>query len=161
MLLNFYSSLQISGCGDNVALVQNGFCNDETNIAACNYDGGDCCGSCVLTEYCSNCDCLGGLTSVEITNPLIGNGLCNEETNNIQCDYDGGDCCLYPDMVDNGICNDETNNLECNYDGGDCCGPAVFCKYSLFYLSIFKINLMAPFCTIVTVKHIYQLHLVY
>ena len=64
-----------------------------TNIAACGYDGGDCCGSCVLTEYCSNCDCLGGLTSVGITHPLVGNGFCDEETNNIDCAYDGGDCC--------------------------------------------------------------------
>ena len=29
---------------DNVALVGNGFCNDETNNADCNYDGGECCG---------------------------------------------------------------------------------------------------------------------
>ena len=106
-------------------MVANGFCNDETNIATCNYDGRDCCGSCVLTQYCSSCDCLGGPTSVGITNPLIGNGLCNEEANNVQCDYDGGDCCSNPDMVNNGICNDETNNLECNYDGGDCCGSYI------------------------------------
>ena len=118
--LSISVTFYLPGC-DNVALVGNGFCNDETNIDACNYDGRDCCGPCVLTQYCSNCDCLGGLTSVQITNPLIGNGLCNEETNNIQCDYDGGDCCSNPDMVDNGICNAELNNLECNYDGGDCC----------------------------------------
>ena len=118
---------QHPGC-DNVVLVGNGFCNDETNIAACNYDGGDCCGSCVTTEYCSNCDCLGGLTSVEIANPLVGNGFCNEETNNIQCDYDGGDCCSNPEMVGNGFCDEETNNIECVYDVGECCGPDVSCK---------------------------------
>jgi hypothetical protein len=75
-------------------LVGNGFCNDQTNIAACNYDGGDCCGSCVNTAYCSSCDCLSGLTSVGMTNPLVGDGVCNDGTNNAECDYDGGDCCL-------------------------------------------------------------------
>ena len=38
-----FSSYQFPGC-DNVGLVGNGVCNDETNIAGCNYDGGDCCG---------------------------------------------------------------------------------------------------------------------
>jgi hypothetical protein len=113
---------------NNAALVGNGFCNDETNIAACNYDSGDCCGSCVLIEYCSNCDCLGGLSSVGSANPLIGNGFCNEQTNNLECDYDGGDCCSNPEMVGNGFCDEETNNIECVYDGGDCCGPDVSCK---------------------------------
>ena len=103
-------------------------CDDGTNTPACNYDGGDFCGSCINTEYFSNCDCLGGPNGVEIANPLVGNGFCNEETNNIQCDYDGGDCCSNPEMVGNGFCDEETNNIECVYDGGDCCGPDVSCK---------------------------------
>ena len=85
----------------------------------------------VTTEYCSTCDCLGGLSSVGIVNPLVGNGICNEETNNNQCDYDGGDCCSNPNMVDNGFCNDETNIGACNYDGGDCCGSCVVTEYCL------------------------------
>ena len=44
------------------ALVGNNYCNDETNNDDCNYDGGDCCGSCVVKEYCSECECLGGVT---------------------------------------------------------------------------------------------------
>ena len=36
-------SLLVPDC-DSVALVGNGFCNDETNNADCNYDGGECCG---------------------------------------------------------------------------------------------------------------------
>ena len=42
----FFSSFPIPGCV-NVALVHNGFCNNETNIAECVYDGGDCCGPAV------------------------------------------------------------------------------------------------------------------
>ena len=45
------------GC-PNVAFVGNGFCNDETNIAECNYDGGDCCLINVNTDSCSDCNCL-------------------------------------------------------------------------------------------------------
>jgi hypothetical protein len=102
-------------------LVGNGICNDETNIADCGYDGGDCCGNCVVTEHCDNCTCLAGVLDDGITNPLVGDGVCNDETNNAECDYDGLDCCLYPNMVSDGICNDDTNHPECNYDGGDCC----------------------------------------
>ena len=86
-------------------MVGNGFCNDETNIEACNYDSGDCCGSCVLTQYCSNCDCHGGLTEIGMTNPLVGNGYCDEET----------------------------NNIECEYDDGECCGPDISCKWTYFF----------------------------
>ena len=32
-------------------MVGNGFCNEETNLAACNYDGGDCCGPDVLCKW--------------------------------------------------------------------------------------------------------------
>ena len=52
-------------------MVGNGFCNDDTNIAECDYDGGDCCGYCVVTDHCENCACLGNITSGEITNPLV------------------------------------------------------------------------------------------
>ena len=114
-------------------LVGNGFCNDDTNIAECDYDGGDCCGYCVVTEHCEACACLAGVLDDRITNPLVGNGVCNDETNNAECQYDGEDCCPNPNMVGDGICNDETNNIECNYDGGDCCGPAVSCKYLFLF----------------------------
>jgi hypothetical protein len=38
--------------------IGNGFCNDDTNILDCDYDGGDCCVN-VNTTYCSECNCLG------------------------------------------------------------------------------------------------------
>ena len=72
--------------------VEDYFCNDETNNAACNYDGGDCCGSCVLRDYCSDCECLTA-NQENYNNPLVGNGFCNDETNTAACNYDGGDCC--------------------------------------------------------------------
>merc|ERR1719460_2328128 len=64
-------------------------CQDETNNADCEYDGGDCCGSCILNNQCTECACLGG---ADVINALIGNGFCNDEFNNADCYYDGGDC---------------------------------------------------------------------
>ena len=58
-------SFFVPGC-DNVALVGNGFCNDETNNPDCNYDGGDCCLMNVNTDSCSDCNCL---ASGVITSP--------------------------------------------------------------------------------------------
>ena len=35
-----------------------GYCDDVNNVASCDYDGGDCCGSNVNTAFCSTCACL-------------------------------------------------------------------------------------------------------
>ena len=40
-----------SWIGDN-------YCDDQNNVAECQYDGGDCCGDNVDTTYCSACECL-------------------------------------------------------------------------------------------------------
>ena len=39
-------------------LKENGHCEDETNSVYCEFDGGDCCGSNVVTTFCSACQCL-------------------------------------------------------------------------------------------------------
>ena len=107
------------------SLVGDGFCNDESNNADCNYDGGDCCGYCVIKEYCSACEChhnansSGSMTS----NPLVGNGICNDETNNPECLFDGQECC--------GIAAITSNCLEC-----ECKGKLLFLK------STFPFNLV-------------------
>ena len=110
----------VPGC-KKVELVGNGFCNDETNIADCNFDGGDCCAANINTDFCSECTCHIIETCLAGYHPLVGNGFCNDETNNDDCNYDGGDCCPYQNLIGNGFCNDDTNHPGCNYDGGDCC----------------------------------------
>ena len=89
-----YHGLLISDC-TNFILIGDGFCNDITNNVDCGFDGGDCCGSCVNTEYCTECTCQGNFTGLGVPNPLIGDGYCNDITNNIDCSFDGGDCCGY------------------------------------------------------------------
>ena len=133
-------------------LVGDGFCNDEINNLHCAFDGGDCCGSCINRNYCSNCECVVGKNDAEPeNNPLVGNGYCQDEINNENCNYDGGDCCgecvitdyckdcqcLAGDsgngisdwFINNGVCNDETNKLECNFDNGDCCLSCINIEY--------------------------------
>ena len=44
-------------CG-NPSWKGDGYCDDENNFEACEWDGGDCCGSNVNTDYCSACECL-------------------------------------------------------------------------------------------------------
>ena len=34
------------------------FCDDINNNVDCNFDGGDCCGAIVNTQYCNECLCL-------------------------------------------------------------------------------------------------------
>ena len=41
-------------------MVGDGYCDDITNNLDCNYDGGDCCGSFVNNQYCTECQCLEG-----------------------------------------------------------------------------------------------------
>ena len=38
--------------------IGDGQCDDEANIAVCNYDGGDCCGSKPDTSLCTLCSCI-------------------------------------------------------------------------------------------------------
>ena len=143
MYVNAFSSFLGSGC-DNAALVGNGFCNDETNNADCNFDGGECCVLNVNKNYCSECACHLIETCAAGYHPLVGNGFCDDDTNIAECDYDGGECCgynvyleqctectcfhqemcaagVYHVFLGDGFCNDETNNAECEYDGNDCC----------------------------------------
>ena len=38
--------------------IGDGYCDDINNNLDCTYDGGDCCGSNVNTQYCTECQCL-------------------------------------------------------------------------------------------------------
>ena len=87
-------------------LLGDGYCHDETNNADCSFDGGDCCGSCINTDYCTTCSCIGNVTVNGVSNALVGNGYCNDEMNTEECNFDGGDCC--------GLCETITITMENN-----------------------------------------------
>ena len=49
-----------SGSGDGSCIssyIGDDYCDDENNKQECNFDGGDCCGDNVKTDYCSLCVC--------------------------------------------------------------------------------------------------------
>ena len=73
-------------------MIGDGYCYDATNNEECHFDGGDCCGSNVNTQFCTECICFEDL-SCAAPFELIGNGFCNDESNTAGCTYDGGDCC--------------------------------------------------------------------
>ena len=41
-----------------VDYIGDGYCDDGNNNADCGYDGGDCCGFRINTDYCFECLCL-------------------------------------------------------------------------------------------------------
>ena len=72
--------------------MNDGYCDDENNIAKCNYDGGDCCGEYINREYCDDCICF-PYETCDLPLSMIGDGHCHDETNTVECNFDGGDCC--------------------------------------------------------------------
>ena len=74
-----------------------GYCEDQFNNKRCNYDGGDCCGSCVNTAQCTdNCECHldeGSYNMAGKWSIFIGNGYCDNHINKAECNFDAGDCC--------------------------------------------------------------------
>ena len=87
----------------NTELVANGVCNDESNNAECNFDGGDC-----TTN-----------TSTTIQATTTGQGTTNPTT--------AGGC--NTGWIGDTYCDDINNNMDCSYDGGDCCGCNVQTDY--------------------------------
>ena len=85
-------SLFIGCLSEHSYKIGNGYCEDETNNEGCSYDGGDCCGTNVNSDFCTDCTCLEDL-NCETHLDLIGNGFCNDESNIADCNFDGGDCC--------------------------------------------------------------------
>ena len=84
-------------------------CDDENNKQECNYDSGDCCGSNVNTDWCTECICYADL-DCPASLALIGNSFCNDEANTAGCSYDGGDCCgncPNTDLCTECACHDE------------------------------------------------------
>ena len=75
----------------------------------CHFDGGDCCGYDVNTQYCTECICFEDLICASPL-ALIGDGFCDDEANTAGCSYDGDDCCgdcANTDLCTECACHDE------------------------------------------------------
>ena len=124
----------------NLTMIGDGYCNDETNNPECGYDGGDCCGSCIIKDYCTNCTCIGSVTNAQVSCGGHFADFCadcpqghGEIWCNGDCRWVNEQCIIIPknSLIGDGVCNDEMNTAECSYDGGDCCGLNVnrkFCR---------------------------------
>ena len=55
----FSRLLFVDGCGFP-EYQGDGYCDDANNNEGCAFDGGDCCGDNVLTDWCTQCECLEG-----------------------------------------------------------------------------------------------------
>ena len=77
----------------------------DNNNAACNWDGGDCCGNNVNTQFCTACECLDPAEQGGCESPQWeGDGYCDDGNNNAGCSFDGGDCCGY--NINTQFCNE-------------------------------------------------------
>ena len=47
-----------SGGTCNQGWIADSYCDDINNNVGCNFDGGDCCGANVNTDYCDECLCI-------------------------------------------------------------------------------------------------------
>ena len=121
----------------NPSWTADGRCDDMNNHLDCSYDGGDCCGSNVNTQYCNICQCHeggGGDGGGNCKQDWIADGYCDDINNNFYCSYDGGDCCGgIIGWIADGYCDNINNNKHCSYDGGDCCGPNINTEYCTGY----------------------------
>ena len=60
LLMKSSSFTKILGC--DIHFIGDGYCDDETNIGECDYDGWDCCatdGPELQFVYCVECECKG------------------------------------------------------------------------------------------------------
>merc|ERR1712178_526547 len=70
-------------CGEP-KYVGDGNCDDVNNNCGCGYDGGDCCGASVKTQYCTECKCLDPSAGTDPCGApkYKGDGNCDDENNN-------------------------------------------------------------------------------
>ena len=59
MLIVAENEKSLASLCDFPNITGDGFCDDESNIHKCNFDGGDCCGNGVKYGSCLQCKCLG------------------------------------------------------------------------------------------------------
>ena len=120
----------------------NGYCDDENNIAGCEYDGGDCCqkevGLPVVKTYCQECKCLDpkfkslqvAFTTQTGTGATVSAGPTTAYENYYyqyvlkrKSETTTTSLCPSPKVgyKGDGYCDDENNIAACEYDAGDCC----------------------------------------
>ena len=83
-----------------------GYCHDELNNPACNYDNGDCCSPTVFTNVCRQCKC-------HLDQSLV------KKREKKECGL-----LSQADLEQLDRCEDHLNIPECDYSNQQCCGKA-------------------------------------
>ena len=60
MSKQFTHFVPFTGCA-NPEHKGDGLCDDGNNNAGCDFDGGDCCGTLAVKQFCLECKCLSKL----------------------------------------------------------------------------------------------------
>merc|ERR1712072_380311 len=83
------------------------FCDDDNNNEECGWDGGDCCGDDIQTDYCNDCDCLDPNAPEECKNALSNKQCTKKAKNKKFCKKNGGkkNCALTCEK-----CKDDTKS---------------------------------------------------
>ena len=84
-----------------------GFCHDELNNPACNFDNGDCCSPIVYTNVCQQCKCHDDMKSASVVKKKKACGVVSQAALK---------------LIDR--CEDHLNVPECDYSNKQCCGKA-------------------------------------
>ena len=104
------------------SVYQDGFCTENCNIPACDFDGGDCFQLCECRDY-----------------DLWDNEICDDACNTTRCHYDFGECsesiyygnttCFdrngtvcYNEWTSDQFCDINCNVTECDFDDSQCTG---------------------------------------
>ena len=111
----------------------NGFCDDDNNVKACAWDGGDCCESnkkATQFSYCHKCECrnpeyegkgdacVNKIKGVCGAKEFVGDGFCDDNNNVAGCAWDNGDCCGYSGQAKQfGYCT-ACKCLDCTVESG-------------------------------------------
>merc|ERR1711881_403677 len=74
------------------------YCDDDNNNEDCGWDGGDCCGDNVNTQYCSVCECLDPNGGAETTTVVVS---APSPTTAAPSPPASGDCADMPDFMQN------------------------------------------------------------
>ena len=88
--------LNYEECSGRTALIGNGYCDDDNNNKECKYDGGDCCGYCISTAFCTSCECLldKGSSDLKFQNLLFATFRGSIKMFLEKCNFKLGDICI-------------------------------------------------------------------
>lgn len=105
-------------CEGEVDFIGDALCDFQLNVAACGYDGGDCC-ECSCQDN-DDYDCgKAGFFCLDPDAPVGCAPTTSPTSSPSFLPYPG--CTGYVPHIQDGYCDPSLNNAACGWDGGDCC----------------------------------------